>query len=81
MAHVTGLSLAGEAAFGRTPRVQEVHLTERKVVLDDDDGHEQENTGEWFLDTGATNHMTGAHSAFAELDTGVVGMSNSAMAR
>ncbi|XP_066163729.1 uncharacterized protein [Oryza sativa Japonica Group] len=73
MAHVTGLSLTGEAAFGRTPRVQEVHLTERKVVLDDDDVHEVENTGEWFLVTRATNHMTGARSAFAELDTGVVG--------
>jgi hypothetical protein len=73
MAHVMGVSLAGEAAIGRTPCVQEVHLTEKKVVLDREDGREEEKTSEWFLDTGATNHMTGARSAFAELDTGVVG--------
>jgi transposase InsO family protein len=53
--------------------VQEVHLTEKKVVLDREDGREEEKTSEWFLDTEATNHMTGARSAFAELDTGVVG--------
>jgi cell division cycle 2-like protein len=28
---------------------------------------------EWILDTGASNHMTGAHSAFSELDTSVRG--------
>jgi hypothetical protein len=28
----------------------------------------------WVIDTGATNHMTGAYGAFAELDTGVCGM-------
>nr|ABB47448.2 retrotransposon protein, putative, Ty1-copia subclass [Oryza sativa Japonica Group] len=75
MAHVMGVSLAGEAAVGRTPCVQEVHLTEKKVVLDHEDGRKEEKTGEWFLDTGATNHLTGARSAFAELDTGVVGTS------
>lgn len=35
-----------------------------------------ENSGEsthWILDTGATNHMTGARSDFFELDTGVRG--------
>ena len=31
------------------------------------------DTTRWMLDTGATNHMTGARSAFAELDTGVRG--------
>ena len=27
----------------------------------------------WVLDTGATNHMTGSRSVFAELNTGVAG--------
>nr|CAH66624.1 OSIGBa0115A19.5 [Oryza sativa] len=73
MAHVVGVSLAGEATLGRTPGGQEVHLTEKKVILDHEDGGEEEVTRDWFLDTGATNHMTGVRSAFAELDTGVVG--------
>lgn len=72
MAHVMGLSLTGEATFGRTPGVYEVHMTKKKVVLDHDDVGE-EDTAEWFLDTGATNHMIGACSAFADLDAGVVG--------
>lgn len=73
MAHVMGVSLAGEATLDRTPSVQEVHLTEKKVNLDHDDVGEEDKAGDWFLDTGATNHMTGARTAFAELDTGVVG--------
>ena len=28
---------------------------------------------QWILDTGASNHMTGARSAFATLDSGVTG--------
>lgn len=72
MAHVMGLSLTGEATFGQTPGVYEVHMTKKKVVLDHDDVGE-EDTAEWFLDTGATNHMIGACSAFADLDAGVVG--------
>nr|CAE04657.2 OSJNBa0061G20.13 [Oryza sativa Japonica Group] len=49
-----------------------VHLTEKKVVLYHEHGDGTELTGDWFLDTGATNHMTGAGSAFAELNTGVL---------
>ena len=29
--------------------------------------------GVWYLDSGATNHMTGDRSAFAELDTSIIG--------
>ena len=29
--------------------------------------------GVWYLDSGATNHMTGDCAAFAELDTGITG--------
>ena len=29
--------------------------------------------GVWYLDSGATNHMTGDRAAFAELDTSVTG--------
>ncbi|EAZ32131.1 hypothetical protein OsJ_16329 [Oryza sativa Japonica Group] len=42
MAHVVGVSLAGEATLGRTPSGQEVHLTEKKVILDHEDGGEEE---------------------------------------
>jgi transposase InsO family protein len=51
-----------------------VHLVEEKVLaqLDGDDGGEHD-TGLWYLDTGATNHMTGAREAFTELNTRVQG--------
>ena len=29
--------------------------------------------GVWYLDSGATNHMTGDRAAFTELDTSIVG--------
>ena len=29
--------------------------------------------GIWYLDSGATNHMTGDHAAFAELDSIITG--------
>ena len=50
-----------------------------RVVLDEPRaqvnlGREGEETEElWYLDTGASNHMTGNREAFSELDTGVVG--------
>ncbi|WVZ53904.1 hypothetical protein U9M48_004791 [Paspalum notatum var. saurae] len=34
---------------------------------------EERNPRRWVLDTGATNHMTGARAAFSELDTSVCG--------
>ena len=35
---------------------------------------EQQEHRRWVLDTGATNHMTGAKSAFSELDSRIRGM-------
>lgn len=34
---------------------------------------EDAHDGVWYLDTGATNHMSGDHAVFTDLDTGVVG--------
>ena len=44
---------------------------ERAGVLPGRDGERYDSA--WFLDTGASNHMTGDRSLFAELDTGVHG--------
>lgn len=59
MAHVMGVSLAGEATLDRTPSVQEVHLTEKKVNLDHDDVGEEDKAVDRSRH-GATNHITGA---------------------
>lgn len=49
-----------------------VHLVEEKVLAQlDDDG--ARDAGLWYLDTGATNHMTGAREVFTELNTGIQG--------
>ena len=34
---------------------------------------EEEAEEQWYLDTSASNHITGNRAAFSELDTGVVG--------
>jgi hypothetical protein len=56
-----------------TPASAAAHLMEKKVVLQLD-GDAKRDTGLWYLDTGATNHMTGARDAFTELDTSIQGM-------
>jgi hypothetical protein len=49
-----------------------IHLDESRLFVQLGDEHQGEST-RWILDTGATNHMTGARSAFSELDTGIRG--------
>jgi len=49
-----------------------------RVVLDEPRarvnlGRAEEAEEQWYLNTGASNHMTGNRTAFSELDTGVVG--------
>ena len=52
--------------------IAELHLTERKVFATFDNV-EDRDPSRWILDTGASNHMSGAWSAFASLDTGITG--------
>jgi hypothetical protein len=58
-----------------TPSETVIHSgwrNEHKVVVDlDDDGERGEM--QWYLDTGASNHMTGNASIFSELNPGVLG--------
>lgn len=62
------------------PEITTVFLEEAKVLahLDDDpDPTDLDNDPDpadlWYLDTGATNHMTGVRSVFSEPDTAVTG--------
>ena len=52
--------------------VAEIHLTEKKVFASLDSAPDRDPS-QWILDTGASNHMTGARSAFASLDSGITG--------
>ena len=49
------------------PTTQIINLNEEKVVPSDREG------GKWYLDTGASSHMTGNKSAFQELDESIRG--------
>jgi hypothetical protein len=49
-----------------------VFLNEHKVVADLH-GQEEEGEMQWYLDTGASNHMTGDAFVFSELNPGVIG--------
>ena len=60
------------AAPSPNPTSRRVDLVEAKVLFQRD-GQEEDAGGSWVLDTGATNHMTGDRSAFAELDPAVCG--------
>jgi hypothetical protein len=49
-----------------------IHLNKHKVfaVLDN---AKVEHTWCWIFDTGASNHMTGSHTFFSDLDTSIAG--------
>jgi hypothetical protein len=72
MAHICALhdDVEEEASRGRVeldePRAQ-VYLGEEDV------GDNDTRDKLWFMDSGASNHMTGERGAFSELDTGVIG--------
>jgi hypothetical protein len=54
-----------------TPVLTEVHIKEDRLFVKL--GDKAMDCARWILDTGATNHITGNHSAFSELDTKVHG--------
>jgi hypothetical protein len=49
-----------------------LHLVENRVFTAFDDSSNRDPK-RWVLDTGASNHMTGARTAFADLDFGITG--------
>ena len=61
-----------EKVVHRTSLVEHVFLNERKVVPDMEDGGDHGEL-KWYLDTGASNHMTDDASIFSELSHGVIG--------
>jgi hypothetical protein len=50
-----------------------VQLVEAKVFAQIDGGDPSDDAL-WYLDTGATNHMSRSRAVFSELDRGVTGM-------
>jgi hypothetical protein len=54
------------------PQSKPLEVVEAKVFASLDDAAERSQR-RWILDTGATNHMTGSRSLFAELDTAITG--------
>ena len=62
-----------------TSTVSESLLTGEEVYLNEERAHvvlkrtARDTDASWYLDTGASNHMTGDDSAFAKLDKPVSG--------
>lgn len=56
----------------RMHHVEHVFLNERKLMPDMEEGTVHGEM-KWYLDTGASNHMTGDASIFSELNHGVIG--------
>jgi hypothetical protein len=57
-----------------TPQPGSVDLVEAKVFAQlDGEGTSERGSGLWYLDTRATNHMTGAHEVFTEINTSICG--------
>ncbi|XP_066162150.1 uncharacterized protein [Oryza sativa Japonica Group] len=54
------------------PQSKPLEVVQAKVFASLDDAAERSQR-RWILDTGATNHMTGSRSLFAELDTAITG--------
>lgn len=66
------ITLAPSPAVAPSPPLGVVHLLVEKVVPNLG-GVDERSTTRWVVDTGATNHMSGASAAFSDLDTGVCG--------
>jgi hypothetical protein len=50
-----------------------LHLDEPRTRVFLSNGFNDEKIDGWYLDTGATHHMTGWHEYFSDLDSGVHG--------
>ena len=55
------------------PAGEPIRLKEERVLAQIGERGEQQEHRRWVLNTGATNHMTEAKSAFSELDSGIHG--------
>ena len=55
------------------PAGESIRLKEKRVLAQISERGEQQEHWRWVLDTGVTNHMTWAKSAFSELDSGIRG--------
>ncbi|XP_066392138.1 uncharacterized protein [Miscanthus floridulus] len=64
--------IPAEKVIHRIGPVEHVFLNERKVMPDMEDGGDHGEL-KWYLDTGASNHMTGDASIFSELSHSVIG--------
>lgn len=61
-----------ELMENKTESIEDVRLVEKDVQIHLRE-YEKEANNHWYLDTGASNHMTGCRSWFTELDTSVSG--------
>jgi hypothetical protein len=66
----TAATLEGEDADVDGAVAHIVHLREERVFAQLRE-REEHDCKSWICDTGATNHMSGSRTAFAELDTTV----------
>ncbi|WVZ67203.1 hypothetical protein U9M48_016315 [Paspalum notatum var. saurae] len=69
MAQACTLASRAEEVFTAPLQLEE----QRAQVLLGAEGEQKVEAERWYLDTGASNHMTGSRVAFAELDSAVTG--------
>ncbi|WVZ62134.1 hypothetical protein U9M48_011915 [Paspalum notatum var. saurae] len=69
MAQACALASGAEEVFTAPLQLEEP----RAQVLLGAEGEQKVEAERWYLDTGASNHMTGSRAAFAELDSTVTG--------